>query len=175
MVSSYDPDKVPTIVTDAVSTLISDSGITRYRLEADEWQMYDRAKEPFWYFPKGIFLERFDLDFNVEATVKADSAWFFSRENLWKLNGNVHIENMVGEQFDSQEFYWDRKNGKVYSDTYIEIRRGLMLIKAVGFRSNQELTDWDIISLYDSQIPFVEESGAQPADSLDFGAPLPEN
>jgi len=82
---SYDPEVVPTMITNNVTTLISDSGITRYKLVADVWMVFDKAKEPYWFFPKGIYLERFTPDFKIEATVVADSAWYYSKKDLWKL------------------------------------------------------------------------------------------
>jgi len=69
----YDPEAIPTMITDTVTTLISDSGVTRYKLVADVWKVFDKAKEPYWYFPEGIYLERFTPDFSIEATVKADT------------------------------------------------------------------------------------------------------
>lgn len=165
---SYDPEKIPTVITDSGTTLISDSGITRYKIETEKWLMFERAKEPYWFFPNGIYVEGFDLDMNVDFTVRADSAWFYKNERLWKLNGKVHIENRIGEQFDSEEFFWNQNKRIVYSDKYIEIiRRDLMLIKAVGFRSNQEMTDWEFLNLFDSRIPFSDEPKFEdPLDSL---------
>ena len=51
----FDPDKTYTMKATDVSSLISDSGITRYRLKAKEWQIYGKAAEPHWYFPEGIY------------------------------------------------------------------------------------------------------------------------
>lgn len=49
----FDPDKTYTMKATDVSSLISDSGITRYRLKAKEWQIYGKAAEPHWYFLRG--------------------------------------------------------------------------------------------------------------------------
>ena len=141
---NYDPEEVPTMVTDSVTTLISDSGVTRYKLIADEWQVFSKAEDPFWFFPQGIYLERFTPTFSVEATVKADTAWFFSDRDLWHLRKNVHVENMKGEVFDSEELFWDQKEGRVYSDSYIVIKRRETEIKGYGFESNQAMTDYRI-------------------------------
>lgn len=159
----YDPEVVPTMITDTVTTLISDSGITRYKLVADVWKVFDKAKEPYWYFPEGIYLERFTPDFSIEATVVADTAWYYSEKDLWKLKKNVHVENMQGEEFDSEELFWDQKNERVYSDKYIEIRRGVTEIKGYGFESNQSMTDYRIFRPHDGKLPFSDEV---PSDSL---------
>lgn len=70
----FDPESTPTMSTDSVVTFISDSGITRYKLIAQKWLVFDKAKDPHWYFPEGLYLERFDPSFNIEATIIADTA-----------------------------------------------------------------------------------------------------
>lgn len=166
---AYDPEVVPTMITDSVTTLISDSGITRYKLVADVWKVFDKAGEPYWLFPEGIYLERFTLDFNIEATVIADTAWYYTQKDLWKLKKNVHVENMEGDVFESEELFWDQKNKRVYSDQVIEIKRGVTEMKGYGFESNEAMTDYRIIRPYDGKLPFAESA---PADSLQSAAPL---
>lgn len=154
---NYDPETTPSMNTDSVITLISDSGITRYKLETDNWQVFDKAKDPYWYFPEGIYLERFDSLFQVEATILADSAWNYTDKRLWRLKGNVDIRNMEGEMFLSDELFWDQKEEKVYSDKYIEIKQGETELKGYGFESNQEMTEYRIFRPHDGRIPFREE------------------
>ena len=161
----FDPEVIPSMNTDSVITLISDSGITRYKLEAENWQVFDKAKEPYWYFPKGIYLERFDSLFQVEAKILADSAWNYTDKRLWRLKGNVDIRNMEGEMFLSDELFWDQKAGRVYSDKYIEIKRGETELKGYGFESNQEMTEYRIFRPHDGRIPFREET--ESFESLD--------
>lgn len=155
---SYDPETTPSMVTDSVTTLISDSGITRYKLVADIWEVFDKAADPYWFFPKGIYLERFDSLFQVEAKILADSAWNFTDRKLWRLKGNVDIRNMEGEMFLSDELFWDQKKQTVYSDKYIQIKRGETELKGYGFESNQEMTEYRVFRPHDGKIPFKEES-----------------
>ncbi len=159
----YDPEVVPTMITDSFTTLISDSGITRYKLIADKWMVFDKAKDPFQYFPSGIYLERFTPDFEIEAIVLADTAWYYNERELWHLKSNVQVENMQGEEFDSQELFWDGKDGRVYSDSYIEIKRGNTRIKGYGFESNESMTNYRIFRPHDGLLPISERP---PSDSL---------
>ena len=154
----FDPEVTPSMITDSVTTLISDSGITRYKLETKNWQVFDKAEEPFWYFPEGIYLERFDSLFQVEAKIIADSAWNYTDKRLWRLKGNVDIRNMEGEMFLSDELFWNEKDEIVYSDKYIQIRRsdGTEL-KGYGFESNQEMTEYRIFRPHEGIIPFEEK------------------
>lgn len=157
---TFDPELTPTMDTDSVVTLISDSGITRYKLETKNWKVFDKAKEPYWYFPQGIYLERFDQNLNVEARINADTAWNYTEKRLWHLKGHVDIRNMKDERFRSEELFWDQRLGRVYSDKYIEIETGdggEKKLKGYGFESNQEMTDYKIFRVHDGKFPVEDD------------------
>lgn len=160
--ATYDPEKSYTMKATQVNTLISDSGITRYRIEAAEWIVFGKAKEPYWYFPEGIYVEKFDTLFHSEASIKADTAYYFDKKGLWHLIGNVEVESLQGEQFDTSELFWDQKKEKVYSDKYIRIQQKEQIITGVGFESNQNMTRYKI---FNSQGEFPVED--TPKSALD--------
>ena len=56
--------KAENMYAENVTTLISDSGITRYRITTPAWYIYDHSSEPYWAFPKGVHLQRFDESFH---------------------------------------------------------------------------------------------------------------
>ena len=37
--------------------------------------------------------------------------------------GNVHIQNLKGEQFDTELLYWDQRAQRIYSDEFIRIEQ----------------------------------------------------
>ena len=127
-----------------VNTLISDSGITRYRIKAHKWLIFDKADTPYWEFPDGIYLEKFNLNLEADATVEADYAYYNEPAQRWTLIGNVQAMNVEGERFETPLLYWDQKTESVYSDSSIVITRENSIIKGVGFRSNQEMTKYTI-------------------------------
>jgi LPS export ABC transporter protein LptC len=143
---AFDPETSYTMRTTEVKTLISDSGITRYRANAKEWLVFSKAAEPYWYFPEKIYLEKFDTLFQTEATVKADTAYYYQKKELWKLIGNVEIKNMEGEYFETSELYWDGIEDKVYSDKFIRIEQKEQVITGIGFESNQNMTKYKIFN-----------------------------
>ena len=107
-------DSLPIMETKGVSTLISDSGIIRYRLQAEDWRVFDKKKPPYWAFEEGVYLETFDTLFQMEANIKADTAYYYEKQKLWKLMGNVVIRNLKGEKFNTELLYWDQNTEKVY-------------------------------------------------------------
>ncbi len=137
-------DSVPVMTTRDVSTYISDSGVVRYKIIAAEWKVFDRLDPSLWTFEEGVYLEKYDNKLNIEATVIADTAYYYDKQELWELRGNVHIENKQDEQFDTQLLFWNQKTRKVYSDQYIRILQKKRIITGIGFISNQEFTNYTI-------------------------------
>ena len=156
-------DSMAVMDTRWVTTLVSDSGVTRYRINTEEWLVFDRKNPPYWAFEKGVYLEKFDSIFQVEASIKADTAYFFNKEELWKLMGNVHIQNLKGEQFDTELLYWDQRAQRIYSDEFIRIEQPDRIITGHGFESNQQMTVYTIRK--PEGIFYVDEETAA-ADSL---------
>ena len=134
-----DPTVTPTMSTRDVSTLISDSGYTRYHLTAPLWEMFEDAEEPFWKFPQGLEVEQYDLQLNPESTVVCDSAIYFSRKRLWRLDGNVVMVNTDADSFLTQQLFWDQAERKIYSDSFIHIVRSDRTIEGYGFESDQSM------------------------------------
>ena len=158
-------DSMAVMDTRGVTTLVSDSGVTRYRINTEEWLVFDRKDPPRWSFEKGIYLEKFDSLFNVEASIEADTAYFFNKQELWKLMGNVHIQNLEGEKFDTELLYWDQRAQKIYSDAFIRIEQPDRIITGRGFESNQQMT---VYTIHQPEGIFYVDEEQEPvaADSL---------
>ena len=137
-------DSVAVMVTRDVSTYISDSGIVRYKIITDKWKVFDKLDPSMWSFEEGIYLEKFDNELNIEAIIQADTAYYYDKQELWELRGNVHIENEQDEEFDTQLLFWNQQTKRVYSDLYIRIRQQKRIITGVGFTSNQDFTNYTI-------------------------------
>ena len=156
-------DSLPIMETKGVSTLISDSGIIRYRLQAEDWRVFDKKKPPYWAFEEGVYLETFDTLFQMEANIKADTAYYYEKQKLWKLMGNVVIRNLKGEKFNTELLYWDQNTEKVYSDRFIRIEQPDRIITGRGFDSNQQMTKYTIHT--PEGIFYLEDSGVVAADT----------
>ncbi len=138
---------LPMMHSENVSSLISDSGITRYRLIAKIWDIYNPNDGLYWYFPKGFYVEKFDSLFNVEGSIKSDTAYYYERKSLWRLIGNVKVINLQQEKFETEELFWDENTQKIYSDKNIKIEQAKRIIFGTGFESNQSMTEYDIFRI----------------------------
>ena len=149
---------MPVLDAQEVTTLISDSGVTRFRITSRKWLVFDKAQPSYWEFPDGIYLEQFNTRLEVAATLRSDYAYYDDQAEIWHLTGNVYATNVNGEQFETPELYWSQKDERVYSDSAISITQPPTaaaiqadgdkakgsVIKGVGFESNQEMTKYTI-------------------------------
>ncbi|MBR4839269.1 MAG: LPS export ABC transporter periplasmic protein LptC [Paludibacteraceae bacterium] len=142
--SVTDRAKTPSLRALDVHTVISDSGVTRYRMNAGEWLVYDKAEEPYWDFPKGIHLEKFTPQLDIDAELRSKYAIYYDRKKFWELHDSVHAKNLNGEQFECKSLFWDETQELVFSDDTITIKQANKTIVGKGFKSNQSLTKYEI-------------------------------
>ena len=166
-------DTLPSMKSLGVTTLISDSGVTRYKIVAEEWLIYDKKNPPYWAFEKGVYLEKFDTLFRIDASIKADTAYYHEKKKLWELKGHVQILSQRGDKFQTDLLFWDEKKEKVYSDKFIQIEQEDKVIRGYGFESNQDLTEYEIKNT--TGVFTVEDTAptvtTQPQDSLNNSSP----
>ncbi len=137
----------PTTHAEDLSSLISDStGVTKYRVDTKVWDIYSNIEKPYWHFPEGAYLERYDSVFNVEFFIKADTVYYYEKEELWKMIGNVVAQNEKGVKFETSELYMNQKESPssmnfFYTDKFARIDEGGDRISTgTGLRSNQNMT-----------------------------------
>lgn len=171
-----DPETFPTMLTTDVSTVISDSGITRYLIETPLWLMYEEATEPYWRFPDGMHLEKYDDEFKTEASIDCDSARYLKNRQLWQLDGYVNIRNTVGEKFLTNQLFWDQRSQKIYSDSFIHIERQGKIIEGYGFESDERMTRYHVLrvsGIFPAE-QFRTDSTKRAAHAADTVAPAPD-
>ncbi len=164
-----DPQKSPTMTTFDVATLISDSGYTKYKIVAPVWEIYDEAQEPYWRFPDGLDLQQYDSRLRPAASMVCDSAVYFSRLRLWRLDGHIVMVNTLRDSFITAQLFWDQYHQEVRSDSFIHIVRSDRIIEGFGFRSDQNMTSYTV-NLPTGIIPVERPAGPAAAQAADSAA-----
>ncbi|OIP83674.1 MAG: LPS export ABC transporter periplasmic protein LptC [Porphyromonadaceae bacterium CG2_30_38_12] len=137
-----DRTTIPKLHATEITTVISDSGVTRYRISAPQWDVFDKASQPYWEFPLGVHFERFDENLKVDANIHSKYARYLEYDKLWELKGNVRMTNIQGELFETEHLFWNQNFEKIYSDTVVKITQKTHIIYALGFESNQQMTKY---------------------------------
>lgn len=137
----------PQLSTRNVSTLISDSGYTKYKVLTPLWNIYSGARQDdtYWDFPEGVYLRQLDKDLREVSMVAADSACYFPSQKLWKLFGRVEIDQKDKAYFFSERIFFDDNRKIIYSDTFIHIKTPVQILEGTGFESNENLTKYRVL------------------------------
>ena len=137
-------DSTSVITTRGVDMLISENGMIRYHVIAEEWKIFDKMKPPFYSMEEGVMLEILDSLMQVESKLVADTAYYMIDDEIWHLISNVHAENRRNEEFDTPELFVNNHTNRMYSDSVIHIRQEKQIIVGHGFESNGNLTEYTI-------------------------------
>ncbi len=135
-------DSASMMTSYGVNTLISDSGVIKYRIVTERWDVNTIKNPPRWEFMKGIFFEQFDELLHVQAYIQADTAWYYDQQRLWKLRGRVNIRNVNGVVYSSNELYWDGLRHEFYSTEFSRIVTPERTIEGSYFRSDENMSHY---------------------------------
>ena len=127
------------MTTYGVNTLISDSGVIKYRIVTERWDVNTIKNPSRWTFERGVFLEQFDDKFHIEGYIFADTAWYYDKMKLWELRGRVRIRNLNGLVFRSEELFWDGVNHEFYSHKYSRVVTPERELEGTYFRSDEHM------------------------------------
>lgn len=163
-----------------INTFISDSGVMRYHMVVEEWDIYNGAAgEPTtWKFMKGMLMERFDEKFHIDLFVQSDTA-YLHKQKLWELRGRVVVRNVNGDVFRTEELFWDLDAHEMWNHQYMHITTPERELEGTEFRSNEQMTRYAVLNSIGT-FPVSEDSPsstpspkAEAADSLSL-APTPK-
>ena len=137
-------DSLPFMHAIGVSTLISDSGVIRYHLVAEEWDIFNHPERPSsWRFCKGMLMERFDTAFHIDMYVQADTAYLHN-QRLWELRGRVRIRNVENTRFFTEELFWDMDRHEMWNHQFMRIVTPDRTLHGTNFRSNETMTRYAV-------------------------------
>ena len=138
-----DADSLLFMHVKGVNTFISDSGVMRYHMVAEEWDIYNGTggTAPTWKFYKGLLMERYDENFHIDLYVQSDTA-YLHEQHLWELRGRVVVRNIQGDIFRTEELFWDLNKHEMWSYQYIRIVTPERELEGTEFHSNEQMTQY---------------------------------
>ena len=175
-----DRDSVSMMTSYGVNTLISDSGVIKYKIVTERWDVNTIKQPPRWTFERGIFLEQFDQKFHVEGYITADTAWYYEQQKLWELRGRVHIRNVNGLIFDSEELFWDGQKHEFYSHKFSKVVTPERTLQGTYFRSDEHMAHYEVtnsVGSFQSEDISGEnnqQNNGQPADTTQVQPYVPQ-
>jgi LPS export ABC transporter protein LptC len=100
-------------------------------------------------FPKGLYMEFYDEFGKLESTLKANHAYFFADQKLWRGQGKVEVRNVSkNEQLNTEELFWKQDDQKIYTDKFVTIRQQGDVIYGEGLDAKQDLSEYTITKIH---------------------------
>ena len=140
-----DKDSLPFMHATGVNTRISDSGVIKYRMVTEQWDIYNAqtGTPATWKFLKGLLMERYDKNFHIDMHVQADTA-YLHRQYLWELRGHVVVRNQQNDRFLTDELFWDLNTHEMWNHQYMRIITPTRELEGTEFRSNETMTRYSV-------------------------------
>ena len=137
-----DRDSASMMISYGVNTLISDSGVIKYRIVTERWDV-NAVKHPSrWTFDKGLFLEQFDEKFHIQAYIQCDTAYYYDQLHLWELRSRVRVRTKEGLRFTSEQLFWDESRHELYSYVFSRLVTPERTLQGSFFRSDERMTHY---------------------------------
>lgn len=133
-------DSVAMMTSYGVNTLISDSGVMKYRIVTERWEVNTVKNPSRWVFEKGILLEQFDETFHINSYIQSDTAYYYDQLKVWKLYGRVRILTKDGLRFTSEQLTWDQNKHELSSDVFSKLVTPERTLQGSHFWSDEKMT-----------------------------------
>ncbi len=162
-----DPEKTPTMTSRDIETVISDSGRTRYRIQAKLWQVFSEAKNPHWTFPNGLVADELDSAYHNMASLICDSAHYDQQARLWSAIGNVRLTMRSGDKVLCDRMYYDEAQHQVNCMDHVRITRTTgdkILTNQMYYDTNTRVTHGDAFIHIEGSGRVIEGYGYQYRD-----------
>lgn len=157
-------DSLAFMTSRGINSLVSDSGVLRYKIVAEQWDIYNTTQPATWKFMQGLLMQRFGEDKHVDLYVQADTA-YFHRQNLWELRGRVEVKNIQGTVFRTGELFYDLQKHEFWSNQFMRITTPDRELQGTTFRSDEQMTNY-FVSNSSGHVPVKDTQKADTTAGL---------
>ena len=133
-------DSVAMMTSYGVNTLVSDSGVIKYRIVTERWEVNTSKNPSLWIFDKGLLLEQFDEKFHINSYIQCDTAYYYDQQKIWKLYGRVSILTKDGLRFNSEQLTWDQNKHELSSNVFSKLVTPERTLQGSHFWSDEKMT-----------------------------------
>jgi LPS export ABC transporter protein LptC len=121
-----------------VTFYYSEKGITKARLFSKEFIGNEKAVPPYIDLLKGVKLEMLDTNLNIETTVTARTARYYTKDENVIAKDSVRVVNAEGKQLETEELIWNKKLERFYTDKYVVMTIDGQISTGYGLEASQD-------------------------------------
>ena len=140
-----DPELEPDMIGKNMVILYTDSARLQTKIVSPLMKQFTTAKEQRDECPEGLHVWFYEKTGELKAELTANWAKHDVATEMWEARSNVVITSTEGQKLETEQLFWDRKKGNIYSEKYTKITNPDGTV-ATGntFTSNQDFTRWEL-------------------------------
>jgi len=145
-------------VANEIEILYSEDGTVKAKLIAPE-MLKNSARKPYTEFNKGLNLYIFDKNKKTTTEISANYGIKYDKDDTTVLRQNVKVINKDGLILETEKLIRNDKTGELYTDAFVKIIKNAQIIKAMGFKANEDFSSYKfdsvqgIVPMFDNPIP----------------------
>jgi hypothetical protein len=116
-----DEEIEPNVLGENVELLYSDSACLQMRLTTPLFKQFSSASEQRKEFPHGLHVWFYEKTGELKAEITANWAKEDETTGLWEARSNVVVTDYDGKKLETEQLFWDRQKGEIYSEKYTKI------------------------------------------------------
>ncbi len=152
---------LPVETSEGLTILYSDSSRVKVKITTPKLVRFD-TENPVTELPQGMLVEFYDINMNVNSTLKAKYALRKDLENIMEAKNDVVVVNAKGEKLTTEHLIWNEKTSKISSDEFVTITTDDKIIYGNGFEANQDFTSYKIFNIKGTIIINKDERAQNP-------------
>lgn len=136
-----DPKARPSNIVMNLNSTYSDSCFINMRFLSSEVLIYDNVEEPYWDFPQGLTVYKFNSKGDTIFSVTAKYAIYYEPKGLWEARNNVVVVSENGRTLYTELLYWNTKEKRIYTDQNVKLVDSENTLYGKGLESDEAMTD----------------------------------
>ncbi len=126
-----------------INTIYSENTKTMLRMKAPRQLRVHGGNERF---PEGIEIEMYNPNGELRSTLIADSAIYFNQERVYRVMGNVLVQNILErKKLETDLLNWSKDDESVYTDSRVRITADGQILTGKGLRAKQDFSDYEVL------------------------------
>jgi LPS export ABC transporter protein LptC len=132
----------PQSEAEGVELYYSENQQVRVKMLADVVHEFSNGDREF---PKGLYIEFYDVSGKLESTLRANHAYYNKTEDQWKAKGKVEVVNLEkNEQLNTEELFWRPVKEELFTESFVTIRLQKEVIYGEGLEAKQDMSSYTI-------------------------------
>jgi LPS export ABC transporter protein LptC len=132
-----------------IHILHSDSAVLRSEINAPKQLEFANGNLEF---PDGIDIQLFNVQGQLETTLRADKGFFLKDQNLYRGEGNVQVKNLSKDQsLKTEEIFWNQAEKKIYTEKFVTIQERQTIFNGTGMEADDSFSTYRLKKVRDSR------------------------